>query len=213
MNAVPTIVTLTGPSCAGKSHLERLLKESGFASVISTTTRPPRAGEVDGEHYHFVSRLEFARLQTNGEFVESVEFNGNSYGVTETEMKRVAAAGKPIVVVVEPHGAKQYREYAMSRDWNILSVFINNPPELIARRFLERFKREVAEGNCDALDSYAKRMAHMAWEEVEWVANPTMEYDLWFDHFDGNSTEPITAFVVNHIAELMKHTGDEVEAA
>jgi guanylate kinase len=48
-----TLITLTGPSCAGKTTLEDRLIKAGFDRVISNTTRAPRRGEIDGVHYHF----------------------------------------------------------------------------------------------------------------------------------------------------------------
>lgn len=211
----PILVTLTGPSCAGKSHLERLLKERGFASVVSVTTRPPRAGEVDGQHYYFVSPYDFAGMSAGGALVEEVEFNGNRYGVTREEMERVAATGKPIVIVVDPHGAWQYRRFAAQAMWKIVSVFVNNPAEIIAKRFLDRFQQEVAAGNCKALEGYPARLATMMTDEREWVrgVNAHVGYDFVFDRFDGEATAPIVGFLVNHVEAIQGKQAVELEDA
>jgi len=213
MTKPPILVTLTGPSCAGKSHLERLLKERGFVSIVSVTTRKPRAGEVNGQHYHFLTDHEFAVLAGAGELVESVELNCNRYGVTKEEILRVAALGKPIVVVVEPHGAKQYRRFTEEAGWNFVPIFINNPPEVIARRFLERYTFDIEAGNCGALAGHPARLAAMMTEERGWVKNSFLDdYAFVFDRFDDESTYPIVNFIVNHVELTMALAGNE-EAA
>jgi guanylate kinase len=209
----PILVTLTGPSCSGKSTLEAMLKERGFASVVSVTTRKPRAGEVDGQHYHFLSEATFVDMADSGEMVEHVEFNGNRYGVTKTEMNRVAASGKPIVVVVEPHGAWQYRRFAAEAKWKLLSLFVNNPAEVLAKRFLDRFQQEIEAGNCKAIESYPARLALMMTEERNWVRNNFEDgYDFTFDRFDDDSTWPIVNFIVAHV-EALRDLASAKEAA
>lgn len=204
MSNTPILVTLTGPSCAGKSTLEKLLKERGFASLVSITTRQPRAGEVDGQSYYFVRREEFSALRAEGHMIESVEFNGNLYGISGFEVERVAALGKPIVVVCDPHGALQFRRYAEHRGWKIVSLFVNAPAETIARRFLDRYRQDIEAGNCRSLESYPSRLAEMMTTERGWVraAGADSQYDVWFDNFDGDATEPTVNFIVNHVSRM-----------
>ena len=131
----PFIVSLTGPSCAGKSTLEQALKTAGFENVISTTTRAPRAGEIDGQSYYFIDKSEFKRLRDTGAFIETVEFNGNYYGVLASEIERLSLMGKPIVVIVEPEGLRQIVAYCRTHDWPLMKVFVGNPGVVIAKRF------------------------------------------------------------------------------
>lgn len=180
------IVTLTGPSCAGKSTLERMLKRVGFENVISTTTRPMRGGEVEGQSYHFISKSEFKRLEAQGAFVETVYFNGNYYGISVAEIERVFALGKPVVAVVEPSGLKQIRPFAKDRGWEVFSVWINNPDIVIAERFLRRFDGEPVIGR--SIQTYASRLATMMSKERAWVIEAAMDdgtlYELNLDTFD-----------------------------
>jgi guanylate kinase len=195
------IVTLTGPSCAGKSTLERMLKDEGFISVVSTTTRTPREGEIDGENYHFISKSEFKRLQVMGAFAESVQFNGNYYGVTAKEFSRVLETGRPIVVVLEPEGHKQYLNHAKKNGWNTFSVFVDNPEEVIAKRFLMRFKEHIAKCGMlrqePDLNGYASRMAIMMSKERSWriEAYTGSVYDLVLDKFDESNTIDVLEFL------------------
>lgn len=187
----PFIVSLTGPSCAGKTTLEKRLKEEGFVQVISHTTREPRAGEENGKAYHFIDKSEFKRLEATDFFVESVHFNGNYYGVSAQEVQRVAETGAPIVVIVEPEGLKQIRNYCLIHDWNLHSVFIDNPGEVIARRFLERmladFSMAIGKGGDAAqgvMDTYGKRLGVMLKDECWWEDDVGPLCDTWLTSFN-----------------------------
>lgn len=71
---------MCGPSGTGKSTLLTPLlaaHPNSFGFSVSHTTRAPRAGEVDGQHYHFVTKEEFMRRVDNGEFLEWAQFGGN----------------------------------------------------------------------------------------------------------------------------------------
>jgi guanylate kinase len=188
----PFIVTLTGPSCAGKSTLETKLKEAGFEAVISTTTRPARAGEVDGKSYYFIDKSQFKRLADTDYFVETVNFNGNFYGVSAEEIKRVADKGKPIVVIVEPKGLAQVRAYCQSHGWDICSVFIDNPGDVIGKRFLDRFISDgMSLGFEKAADTYAKRLGVMLKDECWWAEDMGPACDIWLHTFDELNVEDV----------------------
>lgn len=79
----PRPLVLCGPSGSGKSTLlERLFAEfpSKFGFSVSHTTRSPRAGEIDGVHYHFTTKEAMTEAIAHGEFIESAEFSNNMYG-------------------------------------------------------------------------------------------------------------------------------------
>jgi len=76
-------LVLCGPSGSGKSTLLRRLFDDfpdKFGFSVSHTTRSPRQGEVNGQHYHFISREDMEVAIKNGEFLESATFSGNMYG-------------------------------------------------------------------------------------------------------------------------------------
>jgi guanylate kinase len=186
------IVTLTGPSCAGKSTLEEMMIGLlGFESVISTTTRTPRPDEVDGVDYYFVDAVTFAASAARGEFVESVQFSGNHYGVSVAETERIFALGKSVVVVVEPEGKKQIKEFAKQNGIKFISLFIDCPPEVIGDRFLRRFLSEISltdpSVNDKALLTYSARFNVMLSVEAGWSINAKStqdKYDLYIPSFD-----------------------------
>lgn len=189
----PFIVTLTGPSCAGKTTLEKRLKEVGFAQVISHTTREPRAGEENGKAYYFTDKSQFKRLAATGFFVESVEFNGNHYGVSAAEIQRVADTGKPIVVIVEPKGLLQIVDYCKNHSWKFHTVFIDNPGEVIAGRFLHRAVTDImlAVDSDKTLALYAKRLGVMLQEERYWIHEVGMRCDTLLGEFNEDNIEAV----------------------
>jgi guanylate kinase len=103
------ILVITGPSGVGKGTLIKGLLERvpGLQLAVSATTRKPRAGEVNGVDYHFLSGEDFDRRVAAGEFVEHAEYAGNRYGTLKSELSRPARA---IVLEIDVQGARQVRE-------------------------------------------------------------------------------------------------------
>jgi guanylate kinase len=103
------ILVITGPSGVGKGTLIKGLLERvpGLELAVSATTRAPRAGEVNGVDYHFLSEADFDRRVAEGEFVEHAEYAGNRYGTLKSELSRPA---RGIVLEVDVQGARQVRE-------------------------------------------------------------------------------------------------------
>lgn len=192
----PVIITITGPSCAGKSTLEKLLVRRGIAvNAVSTTTRPVRSGEVNGKSYYFVSQEGFRQGLELGNFVEHVEFGGNYYGLSVPEIMRVADQCKPIVVVCEPVGQKQIAEYCKANGWKLVSVFVMNPDEVIYERFLERLANDAwgmsSEDIAKLTKSAAGRMKQMMTTERAWIAESETQdlYDIKFSRFDQDTQD------------------------
>ena len=105
-----------------------------LALSVSATTRAPREGEVDGEHYHFLTSVEFDRRVAAGEFVEHADYSGNKYGTLRSELEKHAAAGG-VVLEIELQGARQIRESMPEA----LQIFIAPPtPEALRERLLGR---------------------------------------------------------------------------
>ncbi len=198
-----SILTLTGPTCSGKSTLERMMKERyGYENVISTTTRPMRDGEVNGVNYHYVTIEEFDALVAGNKMVEHVEFNGNKYGVSVDEVERVFATGKPVIVVVEPEGRKQVEQYAREHGWVFTSVFVGAIPKVIADRFFRRYNAELAA--CDPNDlgklmlTYSSRLGTMMTTEVSWQIQSftgAVKYDIRVLNFDSETEEDVMSAV------------------
>jgi guanylate kinase len=107
----PLLLVLSSPSGGGKTTIARRLLD-GRADVgysVSATTRAPRAGEVAGRDYHFLSRPEFERRVGAGDFLEHAAYGGNLYGTLRSEIERIFAAGRHAVLDIEVEGARQVR--------------------------------------------------------------------------------------------------------
>jgi guanylate kinase len=109
----PRVVVLSSPSGGGKTTIaKRLLADwpQEFGYSVSATTRAPRAGEVEGQAYYFLSRPEFDARVARGEFLEWAEYAGERYGTLKTEVDRVLAAGRHVVLDIEIQGARSVRK-------------------------------------------------------------------------------------------------------
>lgn len=90
------LLTLSGPSGSGKGTIVKALLERNADTVlsVSATTRAPRPDEVEGVHYHFISREKFLLMAEAGEFLEWAEYGGNLYGTPKGPVEELLAAGK-----------------------------------------------------------------------------------------------------------------------
>src|ERR1700686_3818738 len=95
-----TLYIVAAPSGGGKTSLTKALleQEPGIALSVSYTSRPPRPNEVDGVHYHFVSRGLFEEMIKRGEFFEHAIVHGDLKGTTRTAVERILAQGTDVLL-------------------------------------------------------------------------------------------------------------------
>lgn len=106
------LLVMTGPSGVGKSTLVASVRERipEIEFSVSCTTRPRRAGEVDGVDYFFVDAAEFARRRDGDEFLEHATVHGNSYGTLRSVAVDRVAAGAVVLLDIDVQGADQVRD-------------------------------------------------------------------------------------------------------
>ena len=106
------LVVLAGPTAVGKGTVSAYVREH-FPEVwlsVSATTRRPRPGEVDGVHYHFVDPAEFARMERDGELLESAVVHGrNSYGTPRRPVEEALAQHRMALLEIDLQGARLVR--------------------------------------------------------------------------------------------------------
>lgn len=129
------MVILSSPSGAGKSTLAKRLMDwdAGLRFSVSATTRAPRPGEIDGEHYHFTTRDGFLRMVAEGQMLEHAEVFGNLYGSPRGPVERAMLAGRDTLFDVDWQGGQQIRASALGA--HVVSIFVLPPslPELERR--------------------------------------------------------------------------------
>ena len=120
---MPRLFVLSGPSGVGKSTILRRLVEQvpGLAFAISHTTRPQRAGEVNGRDYHFVSDGEFDRLVEADAFVEWAPVHSHRYGTSREALR--AGGEDDLLIEVDVQGADALREHVPEA----VTIFIEPP--------------------------------------------------------------------------------------
>lgn len=106
-----TLLVWTGPSGVGKGTVLQWVmeREPNLYFSISATTRAPRPGEVDGQHYHFLSRGQFDRYVQQDAFLEYATYVDNSYGTLEEPVQQALDAGRDVVLEIEVQGAQMVK--------------------------------------------------------------------------------------------------------
>ncbi|MFZ8909811.1 MAG: guanylate kinase [Candidatus Nanopelagicales bacterium] len=157
------LLVLSGPSGVGKSSVVTRLRAAhpDLHFSVSATTRPPREGEMDGVHYHFVDRDRFEQMIAGGQLLEWAEFAGHLYGTPVAPVDAALDAGHDVLLEIELQGARQVRDSAPDAvrvflappSWDVLVERLQGrrtePDDVIARR-LETARVELAaEGEFD----------------------------------------------------------------
>ncbi|MGP1580060.1 MAG: guanylate kinase [Wolinella sp.] len=170
------VLVLSGPSGSGKSSLcKSLFREIPCAYFsVSTTTRAPRADEVEGVHYHFVSKSQFLEGVEQGLFLEWAEVHGNYYGTSKLTVESALQSGKLVVFDIDIQGHRNIKE-----SYPILttSIFITTPTQQDLR------ERLIARGSDDE-ETIDRRVIH-AYNEMRHIK----EFDYLIINSDFKESE------------------------
>ncbi len=137
MHRAGTLFVISAPSGAGKGTMLSALLERDprLGRTVSVTTRSPREGEKDGEHYRFVDCGTFDRWVEEGEFLEWATVHEWRYGTLKTELDRQLATGRDVLLELDVQGMRSLK--ALRED--VVSIFIAPPSfEELERRILKR---------------------------------------------------------------------------
>lgn len=175
------ILIISGPSGCGKSTL---LKEvykniSDYYFSISTTTREPRIGEVNGVDYFFVSKEEFEEDIKKGNFLEYAKVHDNYYGTSLKPIIRALSEGKLVIFDIDVQGHHLVRK---KMNDSVTSVFITTPS-------LKVLEERLNNRNSDSLEVIEKRVKN-AKKEIEFFD----EYDYFIvnDNLESASNELVS---------------------
>lgn len=157
------LIVVSAPSGAGKTSLCREISKviANLGYSISHTTRSPRAGEVDGDDFHFVPEAEFRLMIDRGEFAEWARVHGNLYGTAARSLEEALERGEDIMLDIDTQGARKLR----TRYPHGVFVFVVAPS-------MKDLERRLRERQSDAPQEIARRMARAVDEIAAW-----REYD------------------------------------
>ena len=157
---------LSSPSGAGKTTISRMLLdvEDEIRLSVSATTRPPRAGEIDGVHYHFVSDAEFDRMVEEDDFYEWAHVFGYRYGTPKGRIRNALKDGQDFLFDIDWQGTQQLKQ---KDEQDVVTVFILPPSLDELRRRLESRAQDSAEVIDSRMERARGEISH--WAEYEYV--------------------------------------------
>jgi len=170
---------VSAPSGAGKTTLvERIRRTPNLFYSVSCTTRAPRAGEIDGQDYQFLSDADFRERIEKGDFLEHAQVHRDHYGTLREPVVTNLKSGKDVLIDIDTQGAAVIRNCGdpMIRD-ALADVFIM-PPDLeeLRKRLLKR-GTETAEQIDSRLATAAREMEH--WRDYRYtIISGSVEEDL-----------------------------------
>lgn len=194
-----TLLTITGSSASGKTYLcEELLKRQICTKLVTTTTRSPRIGEINGKHYHFINPEDFDK----SEFIEHVNFSNHLYGIRTKDFDVAFETKKPVVAIVEPRGMHAMTKYCDNNKINVVTILVKPKIDVIIRRFITRMLEEIqASSNINPIiESYTARMTNLISEEIVWFERYENLADVIIDDVDLGPQIDKILHLINHPA-------------
>lgn len=167
------ILLISGPSGAGKStvYQELMRREPRLGFSVSTTTRPPRTGEADGVHYHFVDQAAFAQQVDEDAFLEWAEVHDQHYGTRRVDVEAMEAEGRIPLLDIDVQGGVQILEKMGEQ---VVSVFLFPPS-------WEDLETRLRGRQTDTDEVIATRLKNSRWEVdfarhyTYWVVNDEVD--------------------------------------
>lgn len=192
------LILLTGATCAGKTTVEKELNKLGIPSIVSYTTRPPRAGEINEVDYHFYTNEKLEEMESL--LIEKMEFSGYYYGSTLMALGNAFINSDIAVIVVEPTGVKLFKDYAAAEpDLEIIPIYLDSDYEVIVKRLIGRYLNDFAGEDKGAY--YWNRLVQQYNEHQTWP-----RYTSWRLHFDqvnesidGKTPEDIARRILDYL--------------
>jgi guanylate kinase len=139
--------------------------DSALRFSVSATTRPPRAGEVDGREYYFKTRAEFEDMVASGDMLEHAQVFGNLYGSPRAPIEAAMAAGRDTLFDIDWQGGQQIRNSALGRD--VVSVFVLPPSIADLESRLQGRGQDSADVIAARMQKSQSEISH--WAEYDYV--------------------------------------------
>jgi len=163
------VFVISAPAGTGKTTLVRML-QSEFSCVVesvSYTTRAPRASEVEGRDYHFITVPEFEKRIKEGEFLEHAKVFGHYYGTSRKFVEETQRKGHHVVLVIDTQGTLQ-----LQGKLEATFIFVSPPS-------LEELKARLLARKSESKESIEQRLS---WAEKEMALSSRYDYHIVNDH-------------------------------
>lgn len=154
------LIVISGPSGAGKGTIcqELLNNNDNIYLSVSSTTRSPRQGEVDGENYYFLTQEEFETKVKNKGFIEYANVHGNYYGTPKLNVEKMLDEGKDVILEIDIQGALKVKENFAEG----VFIFILPPS-------MDELKRRIIKRGSETEESLMTRFKN-AYQEINYVS-------------------------------------------
>lgn len=149
------LFVVSAPAGCGKDTIlgEVFKKTDRAGYAVSATTRAPREGEINGVHYHFLSREEFERKISESEVLEYTEYCGNYYGTLRKSVNDLVSSGKDAILKIEVEGAMNIRKmfpeaclvFILPPSWEVLENRLRMRGSETEEKIIERTKQARTE--------------------------------------------------------------------
>ncbi len=173
------LFVVSAPSGAGKTTLCDALRQTrDFIYSVSCTTRAPRAGEIEGEDYYFLSLEEFRARAAAGDFLEFAEVHGNFYGTLRENVLRHLRAGVDVLIDIDTQGAETIRANPDPTIRAALADVFIMPPSL------DELRRRLSKRGTETSAQIERRLLNAAAEMQRWpeyryfILSASVEEDL-----------------------------------
>ena len=154
------LIVISGPSGAGKGTICKALleKHDNIFISVSATTRAPRAGEVEGVNYYFLTKEAFEEKVNNNGFLEYANVHGNFYGTPKVNVEKMLDEGKDVILEIDIQGALQVKENFKEG----VFIFILPPS-------MEELKQRIIKRGSETEESLMTRFKN-AYKEINYVS-------------------------------------------
>lgn len=153
------LIVISGPSGAGKGTICKSIIEKNDCWIsVSATTRTPRAGEIEGTNYYFLTKEEFKKKIEDDDFLEYVEVYGNLYGTPRSKVQEMLDSGKDVILEIDIQGALKVKEKVDDGVY----IFILPPS-------MEELKQRIIKRGSETPESLMTRFK-AAYEEINFIS-------------------------------------------